>query len=874
MKYYLFIILLVLAAPALRAQVPTQAQTRQELRDRNIDEAELQRRLQAKGINLQGASPEELLSLRPQIEATIREMEAEQAEAKINAKEVAAKSSEEIQEAVEDGASVAEAISEVTAAEAAAVLPPSSIYGHQIFRNKSLKVYRTTENVTPPDTYPLKPGDEIAVSIFGASQTDFILRLDKSGFVILPNQIRMPLGGIPLGEARVLLASRLKQFYAFGNGQLSIRIQAARTISVNIFGEVESNGTFSLSSLNTGFNALVAAGGPTDRGTVRNIQLIEGDKKTILDVYDFLQSPTEGTGLFISNNSTIFVPLAEKIVSLSGGVARPMRYELKAGETLSDLLAFAGGTRQRAENNNIRVTRYVNGQLELFNVNLAENPDFALVNEDMVNVPVIENPIENFVTIQGSVLLPGPYTFEEGMTLRDLMTLGRLRPGARTDAAFLFRFNTDGTRKLLRIDPNGPTANEVLQRGDVLRILAESSFIDNSSITIAGAVRNGETTLPFPQDGAISLEEAILLAGGPSANATPEVMLIRTPLTNTEERKYERLDIRTAGTTILQPFDRVIVYTRERFSDSDRVLVGGAVRSPGTFTYDPSLQLRDLLYLAGGLRREAAKSRIEVFRLAIADDATTRTLVETITVDDNLDAPGFVLQPADEIIVRAAAEYEPIESVSLGGEVRYPGRYALLNDNEKISSLIARAGGLTPEAFAAGATLQRDGIGYVVLGLDAVDADPNHPANMVLLAGDNLFIPKKNDLVTIYVDNTLANRFGTNDLIQNGKLQVAYQGEKSARWYIKNYAGGFNEDTARKRWTTVEYASGQIDETNNFLFLKDYPEVLPGSSIRIESAPPKRVKERRESRFDWIGLTSVIVGGATTIVSFVLLSRR
>lgn len=630
-KLLTILLLFCLAAPAL-AQVPgvpaeqQEVQLRQMLADRDIDETELRQRLAARGISLDNLSPEEALRLRPRIEAVIAEMEQEKVQATRAANNAAAKSTEEIQRAVEDGASVEEAISEVTTEAAAEDLAKSSIYGHQVFRNKSLKVYRSADGTTPPESYPLKTGDEIAVTIFGASQSDFILRVDESGFVQLPSTARIPLAGVPLGEARRILANRLKRSYTFSNGQLNVRIRAASTINVNIFGEVENNGSFAMSSLNTGFNALVAAGGPTERGTVRNIQLIQGDKTTILDVYEYLQSPTSGSALFLNNNATLFVPLAETIVTLRGGVQRPMQYELQAGETITDLLAFAGGLRARAEVKNIRVTRYVNGRLELLNVNLNEQADFDLEDEDIVEVPVVENPVENFVTIEGAVLLPGRYAFSEGIDLADLLARGRLRPGARKDVAFLFRNNDDGTRRLIRVGlgEDAGAENVMLQRGDVLRVLAERTFTDQSTFTVSGAVRDSSVTLPFPQDGALTLEEAVLLAGGLLPNAATELILVRTPLNNRDEQSYQRLDLRTDGGVSLQPLDEVFVYGQERFTDMQNVKISGAVRRPSTVAYGPSLTLENLLYIAGGLRVDADKGRVEVFRLQFIDGAETK----------------------------------------------------------------------------------------------------------------------------------------------------------------------------------------------------------------------------------------------------------
>ena len=863
----LLLLLVLLFALPVVAQVPTPAQEsqlEQYLADRDIDRKELERRLAARGIRTEGLSPEEALRLRPQIEAVIAEMEAERertapAPAPDPTPAPAPAPPEPIKETTEP----------VTAKQ-----PASDIYGHDLFRNKSLGVYRATDDTVLPNSYPLKPGDEIAVSIFGASQTDFILRLDEQGFVEFPNTFRMPLQGVPLGQARRLLSDRLKQFYTFRNGQLSVRIQAAQSVTVNVFGEVEQNGSFALSSLNTGFNALVAAGGPTERGSVRNIQLVQGDETTELDVYAYLQNPTEASANFLGDNATIYVPLATTIVTVEGGVQRPMRYELKAGETLADLVAFAGGLRTRAETGAVRVTRYVNSALEVLTVDLATAGSFSLRDEDIVTVPVITNPVENFVAVEGAVLLPGRYPYKDGLSLADLVAQGRLRPGARTDVAFLFRNNDDGTQRLLRIDLGADAGADAvtLKRGDRLRVLANSAFVDNATFSVKGAVRDSAVTLPFPQDGALTLEEALLLAGGLEPNAAPEVMLIRTPPSNREERRYEKIDLRTDADYALQAQDQVLVYPRERFTDPSTISIGGAVRQAGTFPYSPNLSFDDLLYLAGGPRIDAAPDRVEVFRLEIINGAETRTLVQTVSLREQAN---FTLQPYDEVVVRSAAEFELIRNVTLVGEVRYPGNYALLSDNERLSDLVTRAGGLTGEAAPAAARLFRpDGeVGYVVLDLDRVVDAPGDPANIVLLAGDTVFVPKRQEVVTIEMMGTLADRFGRDSTTAAGRLVVAYQGDQRADWYIDNYAGGF-ADSARPRWTTVEYANGQIRETKHFLLTERFPRVLPGATIRVGIKPEKIRQKRREERFDWIGLASVVVGAVSSIVTILVISRN
>jgi protein involved in polysaccharide export with SLBB domain len=875
-RYIIFLGLFLIFGPVLFGQSPARmAQIEAFLEERKITREELTLRLQEEGIDVVNLSEAELLALRPRIETIIKDLEAEKAlqnQSKLEEIKVEQSPSTNKMPPKEEPAPKEE--EEDTLEEEAS---EERIFGHQLFRDKSLDLYSATEDSTPPDSYPLKVGDELSVTIFGISQADLLLRVNEQGFVKLPNQVQIALEGVSLGEARRLLADRLKNYYSFRDGQLSIRVQIARSVSINILGEVETSGRYTISALNTGFNALVAAGGPTERGSVRNIRLIRGEETTVLDVYDYLRNPIQRSDLFLADNSTILVPLAETVVTLTGGVLRPMQYELIKGEGIADLLRFAGNALPEAETSIISVTRYDNGVLEVINVDAQETPDFQLLNGDVINVPIVENPVEDFVTIEGAVILPGRYAFEEGISVEDLLEKGRLRPSSRTDVAFLFRSNDDGTSRLQRLNlgEDAGAMSTLLQRGDRLQVLSQRAFTDPATFTVSGAVRADSVTLPFPVDGALTLEEAVLLAGGAKNNAASQVMLIRTPPDNREARAYKKLDLGVDGEFTLMPLDQILVYSNERFNDDDlRVSIAGAVREPGTYIYDASLTLQDLIYLAGGLNVSAARDRIEIFRLGFSNGTQTRTMVNTLDIDSP-EAETFELKVYDEVVVRSAAEFERIQNVVVRGEVRYPGQYALLGGNEKITDLINRAGGLTTEAFVAGASLERaeDNIGKVVLDLEVALNSPGAPSDMVLRGGDTLYIPKQQDLVTIYLNNTIADEYGVDSLQEGRTLQVSYQGPKPANWYIKRYAGGFDDDAARKRWTTVQYANGQIQETSSFMGFHSYPKLRPGASIRIPPKPPKKQKARREERFNWIGLAQVFTGAATTIVTFILLRQ-
>ena len=886
-------------AVAQLGRVPSSQQesmARRELARQGVDEAELRVRLRAKGIDVDALSPEELLALRPEIEATVAEIKAEQSndtrvarerQAAVEVEEAAAQveaagaeQAEEIREAVEEGATAEEAVAEAEAKERAKsqTAETSNIYGHGLFRGKTLDVYRASERARTPGTYILDTGDELAISIFGASQTDLLLEIGDDGFIKPPGIPRIYLRGRTLDEARRLVRSRLRDYYVFGEGQFALSVDAARTIRVSIYGEVEQSGTYTLSALNGPLNALVAAGGPTDRGSVRNILLIREGQIARIDVYAFLQNPSSAAGqLSLRDNDVINVPLAEEVVELRGAVRRPMRYELTRGESLDTSLPYAGGLVPSAVPSASRVLRLTNGSLNVLDLDRAGFAGFDPEDGDLVEIPAVAEPLQNFVEVGGEVVIDGRFGMRSGQTLGDVLERAQLRPTARRDVAFVRRRNDDGTRRLMRVSlesGSGGMATE-LRRGDVVIVLASSRYVDEATFTIGGAIRDSSLTSSFPQDGALTLEEAILLAGGLEANALAEALVIRTPQQNAERREYLRVPLREAATFQLEPFDRVVIYSAERFEDAPTVSIAGAVRAPTETRYDVSLDINDLLYLAGGASFDAAADRVDVYRLSLEGNET-RTLVETLALDDKYRVNGsFELRPFDEVYVRSSADFEPIQDVSLEGEVRYPGLYARIKGANRVSDFIDRAGGLTSEAFPEGATLIREAVGgdLVVLELDEILADPARPENLLLRAGDRIQVPKPEQTVTIYTRGTNAARYGTDTLTAGGMLRVAYQGPQSAKWYIDNYAGGFDAERAKKRTTTVTSAAGGIRETRTFLGIRDYPDVPVGGAVRVDLRREKPAKQPRE-RSSWSDVAQVTVAALSAIATVLLVVDR
>ncbi|MEL6989101.1 MAG: SLBB domain-containing protein, partial [Bacteroidota bacterium] len=398
--------------------------------------------------------------------------------------------------------------------------------------------------------------------------------------------------------------------------------------------------------------------------------------------------------------------------------------------------------------------------------------------------------------------------------------------------------------------------NVVMQSEDRVRVFPQSKFVDKYNFKISGAVRT-PGTFNIDRDQNLKISDAITLAGGAVASATDFAYLYRKDPTAGDVLTYEQINIKdiienpnSSSNITIEPNDEIVLFDKTKFQDKTRIEVVGAVREPKTLLYDESLTLRDAIILAGGFKLQAQNSRIDVFRVDWSSDKETRTYATTISVDEDynvMDDPNFKLQPFDQIVVRTAPNYGFQKGMAIEGEVLYPGGYALISEEERISSVIERAGGLTKEAFPEGATLYRaiDGIGYIVIKLDEILNDPNSYYNFILKQGDRISIPKKQDYVTI-LGATKANEIYNQTLVNTGKLTVAFHPGKDAKYYIDKYAGGLGK-RARPRLVTVQHLNGELERTRGFL-VKNYPEIRPGSIISVTAVPPKIKPEKSVNR--------------------------
>ncbi len=927
-RFILFAALVVASCftDSLAAQITlppgAEAQAREQLRLRGIEDQEVITRLRARGFdveNLNSISPSQIPALEKAIQEVVAEIESEQAEGAtpatgaqvpppnsgqpaqppLKAAESApvvpgntSELTEGITEAVEGGSTVGEAVAEELAEEAKDALPGATIYGQQIFRDQTLRVFQKSTETRPPSDYVLGVGDLVGVAIFGQSQASYTYEVQPGGFIEPDGIGRIYIQGLTFERARELLRSRFGRYYVFRPEEFELTLTYSRTISVNIVGEVFNPGSYSIPAINTAFNALVASGGPTDIGSVRNIQLSRnGDTARTLDVYKFLLAPQDQPSLFLEDNDFIFVPPAGKVVSIVGAIKRPFRYELLESETLGELIDYAGGFRQNAIRTVAQVTRYRGSEEVVIDVPLGPNGEgdsFALVDGDRVAVPTIERQFDNVVTLAGEVNRSGQFALSDGLRLSDLLQEAGLRRTTRRDFGYLRRTNDDGTIAYLFIDFADVLANEggpndlVLKPQDKVQVFALSRFTDSGQYYITGAVRSPDSFAISPETN-LRLTSAIELAGGLKPDASPLVFVRRTIRESPDSvlllRVYlDGLEPGSERDLVLRQQDRISVISRANFVERSGVFVQGAVRNGGEFPYAEGFTLRDAVTLAGGLVFGAEPNRVDIYRVNLgADETQTIVLTEEIEGDFLAKSATVKLEPYDQVVVRYRADFELQQVVQLGGEVRYPGPYALTSPDETVAQIVERAGGLTDEAFPEGATLFREyrNLGYVALRLDEALDRKSSPQNVTLKQGDRIEIPKTLDLVTVKGATRLSEAT-FEDVASTGRLSAPYVKGKRARYYVNEFAGGIS-DNGYVRGITVTYPNGQTKRTQNFGLFKITPGIRPGAtvSVPVEPAPePEDPAQEPQENVNWGEVAANIVGQAVSILSLVLLLNR
>ena len=677
--------------------------------------------------------------------------------------------------------------------QAQEVAQQDAVFGRNIFNTRNL-TFEPNVNIATPPNYRLGPGDEVVIDIWGASQNTIRQQISPDGTINLEQLGPVFLSGMTVDRAQQYLTDELRKIYSDQSNQIRVTLGNTRTIQINVMGEVVQPGTYALSAFSTVFHALYRAGGVSNIGSLRNVKVSRvGKIVATVDVYQFIMQGKTRDDIRLEEGDVIIVPAYDALVQITGNVKRPMRYEMKKGETLSTLLKYAGGFTSDAYTKSLRIVRQ-NGKE--YQVNTVDDTDYSVCkmhDGDVVTAEAILDRFTNKLEVRGAVYRPGIY--ELGGKLNTVRELVEKADGLMADAftgrAVLYRERENKTREVKQIDiraiMDGTQPDIPLQKNDVLYI-------------------------PSIHD----------------------------------------------------------------LEDLGNVQIFGEVTHPGDYPYADNMTLEDLVITAGGLRESASVVRVDVAR-RIKDPKSTESsatigqtfsfgLKDGFVVDGE---PGFTLQPYDQVFVRRSPGYSAQQNVTVSGEVLYGGTYALTTKSERISSIIAKAGGATQFAYVKGAKLTRvandeekrrmqdvvdmmrkemgngaiDSLGLKVLdtftvgiNLEEALANPGSDADIVLRAGDVISVPEYVNTVKISGAVMMSNT-------------VSYKQGESVKYYLSQ-AGGYSQN-AKKSKKFIVYMNGQIAEVKG----SGKKQIEPGCEIIV---PSKRHKPNQ---------LSSILGYATSFAS-------
>ena len=663
---------------------------------------------------------------------------------------------------------------------------PDETYGAYIFQNVAMN--DVSELSTPPLDYPIGVGDHIVVSLWGGGeyQEDYIVARDGA---IFPSGLgKITVQGLTFETAQKLIYARFSTKVPSGTN-IQVTLGQPRTINVNVVGEVAEPGPKTVSAFSNAFNVIGLAGGVTEYGNLREIQVKRGGRVIeVLDVYKYLNSGDVGKKIYLQNNDFVLVTFVQKKILATGQFKRPMFYQLSKNEGLKALIQYSGGFTADAFSSGVKVIRTELEKQVIHDVNATAivklpNQDYELEDGDIIKVELIKPGIINKVELAGAVAYPGIYEIRNNDRLFDVINrAGGITSNTYLPRAYIFRGAGDSTNiKSDKLEINltdynkynmGSINNVLLQANDVIQLFNNSEFGEQQFVTIDGEIRKEGKVKKY---GGMTLQDLIYLSGGLKASA-----------------EFGRMEIAS-------------------IVDMDSAQKG--LRPTRTVVKSYSIQ-----------------SNLEI------DSSASKV----------------ILKPYDQVHVRKNPSFALQENIQIVGLVKYQGSYPRLDKFERLSSYIERAGGLLDNANISGALLYRKKSNYlkekilhqlksdaankqqqdslllnteepVSIDLNKALQNKNSKYDVVLQENDIIYIPEVNPFVTV-----------------QGKVQsplkIAFDKDHSSLSYYIDKAGGFGVRPWRKR-VFITYPNGKSKRTKNFFFMHFYPTVEEGCIITVPDRP-------------------------------------
>ncbi|MBO4723816.1 MAG: SLBB domain-containing protein [Bacteroidaceae bacterium] len=488
------------------------------------------------------------------------------------------------------------------------------IYGHDFFSSSGFDIIPSF-NAPVPESYVLGPGDEVIIDIWGASTSSVIATIENDGSIPIEGLGPVFIAGQTVESAQSTLKVALSKIISDLGGsdpQSNIRVSVGeiKGVTVNVVGEVNMPGMYTLPSLSTIMSAIYMAEGIKQTASVRNIKLYRsGQEVTTFDLYDFIFNGAYDENLRLQDNDIIAVEGAGKLVKVSGAVNRPMNYEMKDDQTVADVLEYALGFKYNAVTENIHLERISSSLGLAYDIEESQYGSFQLENGDKITVKENRALFENRVTIEGAVMYPGSYSIGEGVsTVGNLIeAAGGLLEDAYKERGQINRMDEERRRVFVSFSINDVLAGSDINlvREDTVRIFTHDELRTDAYVRITGFVNNpGEFTF---REG-MTLGDIILSAGGFRDGADlSKIEVASIGYRNIGEvNNYNLEESPEESDAILKAYDVVSVRRQTYFRDPSVIELRGEVITPGTYVIDKiEVRLSDVFERAGGFTEEA-----------------------------------------------------------------------------------------------------------------------------------------------------------------------------------------------------------------------------------------------------------------------------
>jgi len=716
-----------------------------------------------------------------------------------------------------------------------------------------------------PSNYQLGPGDELKIIIWSelGDETVYDVQVNPEGQIYVPIIGVLGVTGLTVGEFEQTVLGRLSGKFKHFKGQATLT--KVRTIQIFVVGEVEKPGAMNVSGLATAFSALYQAGGPTQRGSMRHVKILDSSGKSkTLDLYRYFLSGDRSQDIPVKNGDTIFVPAVEARITVTGMVNRPAIYELSGETSLADALEMAGKPLAKAYSGRVMVTRWTGDKRrESFDIKLVDEHElkiFKVASGDEIKVEQATEMVGNLVSLEGPVARPGEYSADAALTVSELIKRagGLIAEEASLERGQIYRKIAGGQQQVIAFNVKYALAGDKSQDHPLLpfdrvRLFAEKEIsFDNRRINVEGAIRRpGQYVF---RDG-MRLADLVVKAQGTSLDAADMIEIARVKDGGSSEIIHASLkaalaDQNSPDNIALQPLDRISVPARgDSMIEPEVVYLRGQVLRPGPYALKHrGERLSSLIERAGGLTGQAFADGA-VFMRRVEHITSEKQLETTETVQNELFRQATLDLRAD--LLRAGAKVDDLKTLRQEIEGEKAEDQLLTRETGSIQGSVEQSKALVQTQLQS-QTSGFSGIEMTARSLKnkmmripvpmrkIVEKKACEFEDIALLDGDQITVPVQPNTVSVL------------GAVMN-PTTILFNPGNSSGYYI-NRAGGFNAHSDHRR-TIIVRANGEV------LRMRNVRRVERGDIILV---PPRPRLVRPDVLKEFANIASILGNIAVT----------